>query len=301
MVRQTVKRFFVAVFSLMLLASPAMAHGWAGDFGLFGDFGGLGGLGLGLGEHHDEFGFFGSFGGGFGLGFFNADAAQTRFENQFNTLQTQYNTGVATGTDFFTSTDYTNIVNKTERLDNRYDLFVSSVQHSIDSLGNIISQTQDDITFYNNLLANYQSDTSISPSRLDRIELVINHITDRLDSRVTSLTDKQNTLETNLPTYQTFQTDISTFLTDIQAAGGTTTGTTGTTTGSTSSLIAALSSPDLTTAVASPKLSLTAIGGQVAACNSMPITTTGAVPEPSAVILLSFAAASTALMRRRRA
>src|SRR5262249_2272909 len=110
----------------------------------------------------------------------------------------------------------------TERLDGRYGLFVTGVQHSIDTLGNLISQTNDDITFYNNLLANYQSDTSISSTRLDRIELIINHITDRLNSRVTSLTDKQTTLQTNLPTYQSFQTDLDKFLSDIQAAGGST-------------------------------------------------------------------------------
>jgi len=289
----------------MLLASTAMAHGRGGDAGLFGDFGGLGGLDLGSGDHHGGFGglgFFGGFGGGFGLGFLDAERAQTRFETQFDTLQTQYNTGVATGTDFFTSTDYTNIVNKTERLDNRYDLFVSGVQHSIDTLGNRISQTQDDITFFNNLLANYQSDTSISPTKLDRIELVINHITDRLDSRVTSLTDKQSTLETNLPTYQSFQTDISTFLSDIQAAGSGS--TIGTTTGATSSLVAALSTSNLThatEALSTPKFSITSTGAQLAACDAMPITTsTGAVPEPGTVMLLSFASGAMALLHRRR-
>src|SRR6185295_9700118 len=165
------------------------------------------GFGLGHGDFLGGFGSLGLFGGDFGLGYFNIDRIQTRFEDQFDALKTQYNDGVAGSTDFFTSTEYDTIVNKTERLDDRYGLFVDGVQHSIDRLTDQISLTNDDISFYNDLLAKYQADTSISSTRLDRIELVIGHITDRLTTRVDSLTDKQTTLQTNLPTYQSFQTD----------------------------------------------------------------------------------------------
>ena len=127
---------------------------------------------------------FGGFGGNFGLGFFDAERTQTRFENQFDTLQTKYDDGVANVTDFFTTTQYDNIVSKTERLDDRYGLFVSSVERSIDRITDLISTTNDDITYFNDLLANYQADTNLSATRLERIETWIGRITDRLTTRV---------------------------------------------------------------------------------------------------------------------
>jgi hypothetical protein len=93
------------------------------------------------------------------------------------------------------------------------------VTRSIDRISSLISNTNDDIAYFNDLLADYQADTSLSTTRLDRIEAWIGRITDRLTARVDTLTDKQTTLQTNLPTYQAFQTDLDTFLSDIQAAG----------------------------------------------------------------------------------
>jgi hypothetical protein len=280
-----VKTTIIAVLGLLLLVSPASAHGDGSGLGGFGSFGGLG---FGLGSEHRGFGGFFGFGGAFGLGSFNADSIQSRFSDQFDTLKTKYDDAVANTTDFFNTDTYDNIVSKTERLDDRYGLFVTGVQHGIDTLGNLISQTNDDIGFYNDLLANYQSDTSISSTRLDRIELVINHITDRLTSSVTSLTDKQTTLQTNLPTYQSFQTDLDKFLSDIQAAGSATSGT------STSGIVSMLKgssgfasgmlSSDMATSAASSGIGLEP----------------SATPEPGTAALLVVACVAGALGRPGR-
>jgi hypothetical protein len=271
-----VKTTIIAVLGLLLSVSSANAHGGGDGFGGVGDLGGLG-FGLGLGGDHQGFGGFGRFGGDYGLGVFNADSTQTRFQSQFDTLKTKYDDGVANTTDFFTMDTYDNIVSKTERLDDRYGLFVTGVQHSIDTLGNLITQTNDDITFYNDLLTNYQSDTRISSTRLDRIELVINHVLDRLDSRVTSLTDKQTTLQTNFPTYQSFQTDLDKFLSDIQAAGS---GTSGTTTSSVVSMLKANASSGFASAMLNSDMAT------CAAASGSGLTPT-ATPEPGTVVLLA--------------
>lgn len=200
-------------------------------------------------------------------------------------MQTKYDDGVANVTDFFTTPQYDNIVSKTERLDDRYGLFVSSVERSIDCISDLISTTNDDITYFNDLLADYQADTSLSATRLERIKTWIGRITDRLTSRVDSLTDKQTTLQTNLPTYQAFQIDIDTFLSDIQAAGGgTSDGSTSSTTSLTSRSVlmkGALSSDQVTCAASGTSLSPTA------------------VPEPATATLLVLAVGVGCALRPR--
>jgi hypothetical protein len=272
-----------AVLGLLLVATPAGAHGQRGAFGLFGDFGGLDFGGLGFGDHFGgfgrfgfgDFGGFGRFGLGFGLGLGSstADRLQTRFTDQFDSLKTQYDTGLAGSTDFFTTDTYTNIVNKTQRLDDRYSAFVDSVQNTIDRIPDLVSLANDNITFYNNLLADYQADTSISAAKLDRIELVINHITDRLNSRIDSLDSTLSTLQTNLTTYQSTETDISTFLSDIQAAGSGTSG--GSTTSTVDTLMAASN-------VASPVM----VSDVAASLSPDTSLSTGSVPEPTSILLL---------------
>ncbi len=280
------KTTILALFTVLFLGSPVLAHDGSGGFGAFGDLGDFGLGGFGFGGHHGQFGGFDGLGGDFGLGFFNADQTQTRFENQFDTLKTKYDDGVAGSTDFFSSTDYDNIVSKTERLDDRYGLFVSGVQRSIDRITDLISTTNDDITYFNKLLADYQADTSLSAARLDRIELTINHITDGLNSRVDSLTSTQSALQTNLPTYQSFQTDISKFLSDIQAAGGGTSG-------STSSSLLALASSSMVVQGAMSSDHITS------ATSGTSLSPAG-VPEPTTVSLAVLTGGAMFVLSRRR-
>lgn len=277
--------FAFAIWGLLLTVSPAYSHG---DGGWFGGFGGGGEVGFGFGGGHRDFGGFGGFGGDFGLGFYDAESAQTRFESQFDSLKTKYDDGVAGSTDFFTTTQYDNIVSKTERLDDRYGLFVSSVTRSITRISDLISTTNDDITYFNDLLANYQADTSLSATRLDRIEAWINRITDRLTNRVTSLTDKQTTLQTNLPTYQAFQMNIDSFLSDIQAAGS------GTSSGLTSSAVSLTSRSMLVKG---------SLSSDVVTCASSGTSLTPtAAPEPATatLVVLAIGAGSTLGARRSR-
>lgn len=277
-----------ALLAVLFCGSAAYGHDHGESFGL-GDLGGLGLGGLGFGDDHHGRGFGDGF--GFGFGFFDVadvvDNVQGRFADRLDTLQTQYDNGVADNTDFFTSSLYDRIVNRTERLSDQYGLFLSGVQHGIDRIGDVITTYSDDLTYYNDLLTNYQADDTISAARLARIEAYINRITDRLTTKIDNLTETQTTLQTNLPTYQSFQTEISTFLTDIQNAGSGT-DTTTTTTSSLKSLVAA----------ATMKASTTS--GSLAACDSLPLSSGGAVPEPSIVGLLLCAGGMTLLRRESR-
>ena len=96
------------------------------------------------------------------------------------------------------------------------------VERSIDRLDDVISIANDDLTYYNDVLADYQADDTLSEQRLARIERWIGRLTDALDSKINWLTEKQTDLQTGLPTYQAFQTDLSAFLTDITTAGSST-------------------------------------------------------------------------------
>jgi hypothetical protein len=289
--RNNVKTTVFTVLGLLVITAPANAHGTDGGFGLFGGFGGLGPGGLGLGgwgwsDHHGNFDGLGlGLGLGFGFGFFDADRAQMRFEDKFNTLQTQYNDGVATGTDFFSSTEYDTIVDKTQTLNDRYDFFLTGVEHSIDRLGDVITFVQDDVTFFNDLLTKFQANDHLPPERLDRIEMWINRVTDRLNTKIDTLTEKQTTLQTNLPTYQAFQSDISTFLSDIVAAGG---GTTGATSASLTSLA--------TLAVTQRAGAVASFSAEGAATSLSPT----AVPEPAAAGLVLLASGAMLTVRRRQ-
>ncbi|MFO0789033.1 MAG: PEP-CTERM sorting domain-containing protein [Pirellulales bacterium] len=276
-----------ALLAVLFCGSAAYGHDHGESFGL-GDLGGLGLGGLGFGDDHHGRGFGDGF--GFGFGFFDVadvvDNVQGRFADRLDTLQTQYDNGVADNTDFFTTSLYDRIVNRTERLSDQYGLFLSGVQHGIDRIGDVITTYSDDLTYYNDLLTNYQADDTISAARLARIEAYINRITDRLTTKIDNLTETQTTLQTNLPTYQSFQTDISTFLTDIQNAGS------GTDTTTTTSGLKSL--------VAAATMTASTSSGSLAACDSLPLSSGGAVPEPSIVGLLLCAGGMTLLRRESR-
>jgi hypothetical protein len=189
---------------------------------------GIGGGGPGLGGHYGSFGG-GHFGegllGGFGLDGlgFNTERQQTRFENKFENLQTDYDTGLADIEDFYNTDDYTDVVDGVERLVDRYDLFLSGVERSIDRIGGFIDMANEDLTYYADLIADYEGRDDLSEERLERILDRLTSFQDRLSTKIDFLTEKQTTLSENFGTYQTFSTDLSAYLSDIVTAGGGTT------------------------------------------------------------------------------
>jgi hypothetical protein len=266
-----VNRTALALIAALLITTPALAHGdeagFGGHGGGFGDLGGVGDL---------------------SFGFLNVGRTQERYEDRFDSLQTKYDDGVADTADFFTSSTYDRIVNRTESLTDSYGLFLSGVERGIDRLTDIIGIANDDLTYYNDLLATYQADDTLSAERLARIERYITRVTDRLDMRIDSLTEQQTTLQTNLPTYQAFQTEISDFLTTISAAGtGTDTSTTDTSTTS-AKVLAAMAMAASPSEVASMCEAASGTG------------MTSAVPEPGSAALALLAVASMAVVGRRR-
>ena len=276
------KTAIIAIFGLLLWAGAANAHG--DGFGGFGDFGGFGFGGGGFAGHHGGGAELGGFGGSFGYSFFNVDRIQERYEDKLESLETQYDDGVATGDDFFTSTKYDRILDKTELLTDSYGLFVSGVERSIDRIGDYITTANDDLTYYNDLLADYQADDTLSETRLARIETWIGRVTDRLSDKIESLTETQTTLTTNLPTYQSFQTDVSTFLTTVTAGGSD--ATDGAASVKALAVLATSSSSDGDSAMC--------------AAGSATLLAPGVVPEPSVAALVLLAGGALVAARRRR-
>jgi hypothetical protein len=283
--------FVYAVLLISIFVTNTRAGrggGERGEAGLFGfghDRGGFD-FDLGLGRH-EKFGWGGL---ALGFGFFDPERLQSRFDSRFEDLQANYDEGVANTEDFFSTDDYTDIVDGTERLSDKYELFVSGVDRSIDRLGNFIDIANDDLTYYNDLLADFQARDDLSESRLERIEAWITRITDRLTDKIDLLTEKQTTLSDNLPTYQAFQTDIDAFLADIIAAGG---GATETTSDVAMASIAAsmFTVDEVTTAAVDSSI------GVSAAAELSPST----VPEPAALALGFLAVGAIPLLRAQRA
>lgn len=266
------------------LAVMTVQTAQAGHLGLVGPGG------LGLGGHHGEFGRGGGgFGGGMGGGgVLNAEAMQTRFETKFTDLQTDYDTGLADIEDFYSSEEYTGVLDGMESLVDRYDWFLTGVERTIERLGDFISTATDDLTFYEELLAKYEADEDISEERLERLTTRINDITDTLTIKIDYLTNKQTTLSDNFGSYQTFSDDLATYLADITAAGGTTDNTTEVT-----SALSLLSS--------SPLMALATTDDEMSFCDvpQEPVEATAA-PEPSAFLTCLVALGLMATLRPRR-
>jgi hypothetical protein len=188
---------------------------------------GLGGWGgPGLGGHH------GGFGGGDsrgGLVGFDTERLQTRFETKFEDLQTDYDTGLADIEDFYSTDDYTDVVDGVENLVDRYDLFLSGVERAIDRIGDFITIATDDLTFYEELLAEYEARDDLSEERLERIVERLTNAQDHLTTKIDLLTEKQTMLTDKFGSYEAFSSDLSEYLAEILAAGGGTTDTGATT------------------------------------------------------------------------
>jgi hypothetical protein len=285
-------RLLIAGLVVNFATFAAAGQFGGGDFRGFGGHGsflGLGGPfgfgdGFGFGHHHGL-----GFGFGLGLGFFDAERLQMRFEDRFNELMMEYETGVTDIMDFYNSEEYDEIVDDTEKLSFRYDLFVSGVERGIDRIDTFIGFANDELTFFDDLLADFQADEDLSPERLERIETWIGRITDRIDMKIDHLTETQATLETNLPTYLGFQTHIDTFLTEIIDAGGTT-----------EANVAALPLGSVA-ALSAESPSVASHEATAAFRDDQPSSaSTSAVPEPSTQLLAALVLGGMAILRQRR-
>jgi hypothetical protein len=281
-------RVLITILFLNCATFATAGHFGAGDLRSFGrgDFIGLGSeFGLGGG-----FGFGRGHGFGLGHGSYDTEDLQTRFEDRFDELMAHYDAGVADINDFFTSDEYEDIVDDTERLSFRYDLFISGVERNIDRIDTFIEFANDELTYFSDLLADYQADDDLSPERLERIETWIGKITDRIETKIDRLTETQTTLETNLPTYQEFQTGVDTFLTDILAAGDSTTDTESAAMSLAS--VAGLSIEDT---------SLTSLEITPMFCDDpLASASVNAVPEPSTQLLALLVIGGMSICRRQR-
>ncbi|MBL9165108.1 MAG: hypothetical protein JNL18_20425 [Planctomycetaceae bacterium] len=161
--------------------------------------------------------------GGRGHGGLDVEVIQNRFEDQLADIMSAYDEGVADdGTDYYSTDDYADLVDETEWLVDRYDWFLTGVERTIEHIDDYVARANDDLTFYADLLATYEARDDLSETRLARIVDWITSAQDMLTLQIETLTEKQATLEENLATYTTFQTDLTSYLDQIVAAGGTT-------------------------------------------------------------------------------
>jgi hypothetical protein len=268
----------IFIVGLIVNCATITAAGHSGDRGRGFD---LRGLGFG---HRGGFGDLGGLGFGIGLGGFNdVERTQERFENRFDDLMMDYESGLADIDDFYMSDEYTDIVDNTERLVDRYDRFVSGVEFKIERLTDVIGVANESLMYFDELLADYQADEDLPPARLERIEDWITRITDRIDSGIDRLTEKQTTLQGNVATFLDFQTELTAFLDDIVAAGAEG--------GTTSTLAVMVASPRLGAAI--PVFAQLETPALVESSGS-------AVPEPSTLLSLLLLSGLVAVGMRRR-
>lgn len=240
----------------------------------------------GLGRHHGGFGW-GH--GGLGLwGFYDTEFAQSRIEDKLDDLMTEYDDGLAEIEDYYNSDDYDDVVNDTEWLSDRYDLFLVGVENKIDWLGSSITHLTDECETLDELLTKYESDEDLSAERLERLTNWITHIQDFLTLKVDYLSEKQTTLSENLTTYTAFDEEIATFLDTIVAAGegsseAAETETTATESTISDSIVSAIAATAMTSAVA--------LTGTIE--ESLPPVVEApllaAVPEPTCLALVALA------------
>jgi hypothetical protein len=211
------------------------------------------------------------FGGGFGMfGVSNTEAAQNYFEDSFSALVTQYDEGVAEIDDFYSSDAYGDLVGKVELLSDRYSFFLNGVDRTLARFDSLLISLNDEITYFDDLLAEYQANENLSAERLERIESWITSIQDILGLNVEIITEKKSLLAEDYATYTAFGDKINSYLDTIAVAEG----------GSLDSNKAITESPAL-----AARAVHYACADVVAACEET-ASNTLVVPEPRTVALL---------------
>lgn len=230
------KRICFALVALALACPPAQAHNF--DLGLekFGNWlpkDHLPGDWLDLADlpKLDHFPFRGHMGGfesfgpaPFGLGHFgfpglDPERLQTRFEDRFDKLMSEYEMGMADVDNYFQSEDYMDIVDDTKVLTDRYDWFLSGAIRQIERLGDTIDYLNDDVMHYMDLITEYESRDDLPQRYLDRVLMRLSNTKEYLNTKIDWLTDKQTMLSEDLPTYEMFSSELSMWLEEILGAG----------------------------------------------------------------------------------
>lgn len=223
---------------------------------------------------------------GLRYGSYDIDQTQSRFEEKFDDIMTEYDDGLETIEDYYSSEEYAEVVDDTEWLVDRYDFFLSGVERTIARIDDYLSIFTDDLNYYDDLLAEYQEDEDLSEERLERIEEWISWRTDLLTSKIDSLTEKQTTLTDNLTDYMSFSNDLAVYLEEIIDAGG----------GSITSDDEATDDVEVTAIAATASSAVLAISQ----ANAIAETVVFAIPEPHALLLIGLGASIGLMSRHRR-
>ena len=233
--------------------------------------------------------------GGFGFhrgGFFGASFAgqhvQSRFENRFDALMTDYESGLLDIEDFSASEAYSDIVSDLETLVDRHDFYVDRLERSVNRYEEVIARSNDALLSYQDHLDAYQERDDLSEEHLMRIEQRITWRIDSLNLHIETLNQRQADLEAYLPSVVTFNENLWVYLDEVvsmsmQSADP-----------MESEAVAAMTA-SLVTAPVTTSL-------QVDAVTSQPLSASlASVPEPgSGLLLLSTFVGSVLLSRVRR-
>ena len=99
----------------------------------------------------------------------SVDMIQNNFKDRLADIMSSYDDGVADGEDYYSTDAYADLVGETEWLVDRYDWFITGVERTIGHIDDYIARANDDLAFYDDLLADYEARDDLSETRLTRI------------------------------------------------------------------------------------------------------------------------------------
>ena len=191
------------VVTLMCTASTSPALDLGFRWGLHGP--GFGSVHGWRGDRH----------GGFGL---SPESWQTRFDDRFEHIMAEYDQGLAEVADFFASDEYGDVLDDTEKLVERHDLYLERIELSTELIDEAITAANEDLLRYEDLLAEYETRDDLSESTIERLESRLTHLIDHTTERVERLTEKQTSLDVLLEGEIAFNDSLVAYLGEITAA-----------------------------------------------------------------------------------
>lgn len=276
------RRFSLAGLFLVLVMSATSSAGpitsWLGG-GHGGD--GLAGFGRGGGLFHRRplGGFWsgGWFGPGYGSWFDAGDWMQDRFETRLDNFKSDYDEAVAEDPDFYTSDEYDDMVERLDRLTDRYDRFVSFEQSAIEGLGTCIDNVNDRLDDLDEWLAE-------NPDH-QWLQKHLTRVTDWLTDKVDLLTERQKSLSASLEDHLAFQTELEAYYNEVANAGN-----------PPAEMAALLATVD---PASGENAAVAEAAAMAATAAPLGRGTVASVPEPMSIVLLAPAAMLLLTLRRR--